>query len=173
MPPYLLFYLVNGDDIPDGDPGTPRRVRSGSTHSGANSALGPGRLDLRHTWQHLYRGDSGHQVSRPGRVAISSAHQVRGVRRRRRRTFCIDFDSQGQLFSGTNHGNTRGVHYPQGSCFTKNWGKHGPLINPYAFGYYQHMAHEGYKPRFAQSMIIWEAVPSPNTKAISSPAWHW
>ena len=66
----------------------------------------------------------------------------------------IDFDSQGRLFSGTNHGNTRGVHYLQGGSFTKNWGKHGPLINPYAFGYYQHMAHEGYKPRFAQSTII-------------------
>src|SRR5690606_30887237 len=49
-------------------------------------------------------------------------------------TFSLEFDRVGRLFSGTNHGNTRGMFYPQGSYGEKNFGKHGPLTNPYAFG---------------------------------------
>ena len=176
MPPYLLFYPdKNGDDIPDGDPEV-HLTGFGleDTHSGANS---------------LRWGPDGWIYGAHGSTCTAEIQGIKflgqAVWRYHPRTkkfevfgegggntFCIDFDSQGRLFSGTNHGNTRGVHYPQGSCFTKNWGKHGPLINPYAFGYYQHMAHEGYKPRFAQSTIIYEggALPGYEGNIISGMA---
>ena len=160
MPPYLLFYPdKNGDDIPDGDPEV-HLTGFGleDTHSGANS---------------LRWGPDGWIYGAHGSTCTAEIQGIKflgqAVWRYHPRTkkfevfgegggntFCIDFDSQGRLFSGTNHGNTRGVHYPQGGSFTKNWGKHGPLINPYSFGYYQHMAHDGYRPRFAQSTIIYE-----------------
>ena len=160
MPPYLLFYPdKNGDDIPDGDPEV-HLTGFGleDTHSGANS---------------LRWGPDGWIYGAHGSTCTAEIQGIKflgqAVWRYHPRTkkfevfgegggntFCIDFDSQGRLFSGTNHGNTRGVHYPQGGSFTKNWGKHGPLINPYSFGYYQHMAHDGYRPRFAQSIIIYE-----------------
>ena len=160
MPPYLLFYPdKNGDDIPDGDPEV-HLTGFGleDTHSGANS---------------LRWGPDGWIYGAHGSTCTAEIQGIKflgqAVWRYHPRTkkfevfgegggntFCIDFDGQGRLFSGTNHGNTRGVHYPQGGSFTKNWGKHGPLINPYSFGYFQHMAHEGFRPRFAQSTIIYE-----------------
>ena len=166
MPPYLLFYPdKNGDDIPDGDPEV-HLTGFGleDTHSGANS---------------LRWGPDGWIYGAHGSTCTAEIQGIKFLGQAIWRyhpptkrfevfaegggnTYCLDFDSQGRTFSGTNHGNTRGVHYPQGGCFTKNWGKHGPLINPYAFGFYQHMAHEGYKPRFAQSTIIYEGGALPN-----------
>jgi putative membrane-bound dehydrogenase-like protein len=166
MPPYLLFYPdKNGDDIPDGNP-TVHLTGFGleDTHSGANS---------------LRWGPDGWIYGAHGSTCTAEIQGIKFLGQAIWRyhpptkrfevfaegggnTWCVDFDSQGRTFSGTNHGNTRGVHYPQGGCFTKNWGKHGPLINPYAFGFYQHMAHEGYKPRFAQSTIIYEGGALPN-----------
>jgi putative heme-binding domain-containing protein len=70
-------------------------------------------------------------------------------------TFSLDFDSKGRLFSGTN-GATRGMHYEQGSYGIKGWGKHGPLTNPYAFGWFEHMKHEGDNKRFPQAFTIYE-----------------
>ena len=61
-----------------------------------------------------------------------------------------------RCFSGSNYDNTRGLHYAQGGCYIKTWAKHGPLMNPYAFGWFEHMNHTGYKPRFPQTMIIYE-----------------
>ncbi len=166
MPPYLLFYPdKNRDDIPDSDP-TVHLTGFGleDTHSGANS---------------LRWGPDGWIYGAHGSTCTAEIQGIKFLGQAIWRyhpptkrfevfaegggnTYCLDFDSQGRTFSGTNHGNTRGVHYPQGGCFTKNWGKHGPLINPYAFGFYQHMAHEGYKPRFAQSTIIYEGGALPN-----------
>jgi putative heme-binding domain-containing protein len=71
-------------------------------------------------------------------------------------TFSLDIDSKGRVFSGTNNGNTRGMHYEQGSYGIKGWGKHGPLTNPYAFGYFEHMKHEGDNKRFPQAFTIYE-----------------
>ena len=70
-------------------------------------------------------------------------------------TFSLDFDSKGRLFSGTN-GATRGMHYEQGSYGIKGWGKHGPLTNPYAFGWFEHMRHEGDNKRFPQAFTVYE-----------------
>ena len=71
-------------------------------------------------------------------------------------TFSLDIDSKGRVFSGTNNGKTRGMHYEQGSYGVKGWGKHGPLTNPYAFGYFEHMKHEGDEKRFPQAFVIYE-----------------
>jgi putative heme-binding domain-containing protein len=73
----------------------------------------------------------------------------------------MEFDAKGRAFSGTNYGDTRGMYYPQGSAGIKSWGKHGPLMNPYSFGWFEHMAHKGFQPRFTQTMCIYEggAIP--------------
>jgi hypothetical protein len=68
----------------------------------------------------------------------------------------LDFDSKGRIFVGTNNGATRGLHFVQGGYYVKNWPKHGPLTNPYAFGFFPHMAHSGYQPRFSQTLVIYE-----------------
>ncbi|MEL6106066.1 MAG: PVC-type heme-binding CxxCH protein [Planctomycetota bacterium] len=164
-PPYLLHYPdVDGDDIPDGDPEV---HLSGfglqDTHSVANSLMfGPD------GW--LY----GANGSTTGGTVSSKV--TRGVRFEGQciwryhpdtqvfeiyaegggNTFSLDIDSKGRVFSGTNGGNRRGYYYPQGSYADKNWGKHGPLTNPYAFGYFGCMQSEGDTRRFAQAFCIYE-----------------
>ncbi len=166
MPPYLLFYPDrNRDDVPDGPPEV---HLSGfgleDTHSGANSLRwGPD------GWIYGAHGSTctadiagikflGQAVWRyqPSTRTFELFAEGGG------NTYCIDFDSQGRLFSGTNYGDTRGVHYEQGGCYIKGWGKHGPLVNPYAFGWFEHMAHEGFKQRFPQSMILYEGGALPH-----------
>ncbi len=71
-------------------------------------------------------------------------------------TFSLDIDSKGRVFSGTNGGNTRGWYYPQGSYSRKNWGKHGPLTNPHAYGFFEAMRFEGDGRRFPQAFAIYE-----------------
>ena len=165
-PPYLLFYPdKDQDDVPDSDP----EVRlSGfgleDTHSvmnslqwgpdgwlyGVNGSTTTGKVKCPATgrlieWQ-------GQMVWRyhPGTTRFEIHAEGGG------NTFSLEIDSKGRVFSGTNNGNTRGMHYPQGSYGKKNWGKHGPLTNPYAFGYFEHMRHEGDRRRFAQAFCIYE-----------------
>ena len=71
-------------------------------------------------------------------------------------TFSLDIDSKGRVFSGTNAGGTRGMHYEQGSYGVKTWGKHGPLTNPHAYGFFAHMSHEGDARRFPQAFVVYE-----------------
>ncbi len=164
-PPYLMFYPdANRDDVPDGDPVV---HLSGfgieDTHSVANSLRwGPD------GW--LY-GANGSTTT--GNVSSAVTKNVRWEGQNIWRyhpdlkvfeifaegggnTFSSEIDGKGRVFSGTNHGNTRGMYYPQGSYGEKNWGKHGPLTNPYAFGYFHHMRHEGDKDRFPQTFVIYE-----------------
>ena len=159
-PPYLLFYRdQNHDDIPDGDP----EVRlSGfgieDTHATANSL----------TW-----GPDGWIYGVQGSTTTSTINGIHFLGQSVWRyqpesrvfevfaegggnTYCLDFDSQGRVFSGTNVGDTRGLHYAQGGAYVKNWAKHGPLLNPYSFGWLEHMPSVGFKPRFAQSTIVYE-----------------
>ncbi|MBL6766333.1 MAG: c-type cytochrome [Verrucomicrobiae bacterium] len=165
MPPYLLFYPdANRDDIPDGDPVVKLEgFGLEDTHSGANS---------------LRWGPDGWLYGAHGSTCTADVKGVQFLGQAIWRyhpeadrfevfaegggnTYSLEFDSKGRTFSGTNHGKTRGVHYPQGGAFIKNWGKHGPLMNPYSFGWFEHMKHEGYAPRFAQTIIIYEggAIP--------------
>ncbi len=166
MPPYLLFYPdKNGDDIPDGDP-TVHLTGFGleDTHSGANS---------------LRWGPDGWIYGAHGSTCTAEIQGIKFLGQAIWRyhpptkrfevfaegggnTYCLDFDRNGRTLSGTNYGNTRGVHYVQGGCYIKGWAKHGPLINPHAFGFYKHMAHEGYTKRFPQSMIVYEGGALPN-----------
>lgn len=164
-PPYLLFYPdADGDDIPDGDPEV---HLSGfgiqDTHSIANSLLwGPD------GWLYAANGST--------TAGVVSSAVTKGVEFQGQciwryhpetkvfeiyaegggNTFSLEIDSKGRVFSGTNGGNTRGYYYPQGSYADKNWGKHGPLTNPYAFGYFTHMGFEGDGRRFAQAFLIYE-----------------
>ncbi|HWA99410.1 MAG TPA: PVC-type heme-binding CxxCH protein [Pirellulales bacterium] len=164
-PPYLLFYPdANGDDIPDGDP----EVRlSGfgleDTHSVANSLKwGPD------GWLYGANGSTTTGVVSSD-VVKNVAFQGQMIWRYHPitrmfeiyaegggNTFSLDIDKVGRVFSGTNGGGTRGMYYPQGSYGEKNWAKHGPLTNPYAFGYFKHMRHEGDDDRFPQTFIVYE-----------------
>ena len=164
-PPYLLHYAdSNGDDVPDGEPEV---HLSGfglqDTHSVANSLLwGPD------GWLYGANGST--------TAGTISSQVTRGVRFEGQciwryhpdtkvfeiyaegggNTFSLDIDSKGRVFSGTNGGSKRGYHYPQGSYADKNWGKHGPLTNPYAFGYFRGMPMKGDTRRFAQAFTIYE-----------------
>ncbi|QDT91251.1 PVC-type heme-binding CxxCH protein [Gimesia algae] len=164
-PPYLLFYPdADGDDIPDGDPEV---HLSGfgleDTHSVANSIKwGPD------GW--LY-GANGSTTTGTVSSAVTKNVHFKGQMIWRYHpetkifeiyaegggnTFSVEIDSKGRVFSGTNNGSTRGMHYAQGGYAHKNWGKHGPLTNSYAFGYYEHMRHKGYQERFSQTFSIYE-----------------
>ncbi|MDG2224198.1 MAG: c-type cytochrome [Rubripirellula sp.] len=164
-PPYLLRYPdADRDDVPDGDPEV-HLTGFGlqDTHSVANSLLwGPD------GW--LY-GSNGSTT-----VGDVSSEVTKGVRFQGQcvwryhpksrvfeiyaegggNTFSLDIDSKGRVFTGTNGGNTRGWYFPQGSYSAKNWGKHGPLTNPYAFGFFSAMRFEGDGRRFPQAFCIYE-----------------
>ncbi|MCA9214851.1 MAG: c-type cytochrome [Planctomycetales bacterium] len=164
-PPYLLFYPdANGDDVPDSDP----EVRlSGfglqDTHSVSNSLLwGPD------GWLYAVNGSTtvgtvrsdvtpdthfmGQCVWRyhPDTRVFEIYAEGGG------NTFSLDIDSKGRVFTGTNGGGTRGFYFPQGSYSHKNWGKHGPLTNPYAFGFFRQMESKGDNRRFPQAFMIYE-----------------
>ena len=164
-PPYLLFYPdANRDDVPDSEPVV---HLSGfglqDTHSVANSLMfGPD------GW--LYGANGSTTVG-----DVSSA-VTKGVRFQGQcvwryhpdtkvfeiyaegggNTFSLDIDSKGRVFTGTNGGKTRGWYFPQGSYSAKNWGKHGPLTNPYAFGFFPPMKFKGDGRRFPQAFCIYE-----------------
>ena len=69
--------------------------------------------------------------------------------------FNVEIDSKGRIYSGSN-GHGRGPYYKQGAYYIKSWGKHGPLTNPYAFGFLPNMPLEGEKIRFTHSLIKYE-----------------
>src|SRR5260370_27934334 len=70
-------------------------------------------------------------------------------------TFGLEIDDKGRVYSGTNWGTNRGVEYVQGGYYVKAWGKHGPLTNPYAFGYSEHMPHSGNTERFTHNLVVY------------------
>ena len=144
--PYLLFYPDRDrDDRPDGDPEV---LLAGfgmeDAHSVANSL----------TW-----GPDGWLYGLQGSTVTA---RVRGIefqqgvwryhpRTRRFELFCegggnmwgLDFDRRGQLFASTNVGGFVMLHGVQGGYYWKAFGKHGPLHNPYTFGYFDHVHHDG------------------------------
>src|SRR5262249_7697735 len=60
-------------------------------------------------------------------------------------TWGVDFDRHGHIIAGTNYGNVAMLHQVQGAYYVKNFGKHGQLQNPYAFGYFDHVPYKGFK----------------------------
>jgi len=163
-PPYLLFYPDrNHDDIPDGDPET---HLSGfgleDTHSVANSLRwGPD------GW--LYGGHGSTCWATVSSSVTKDVHfKGQAVWRYHPEThvfeifaegggntFGLEFDSLGRIYSGYNGGDARGFYFVQGGYYIKNWGKHGSLTNPYAFGYFPPMQHPPV-PRFSHTFMIYE-----------------
>jgi putative membrane-bound dehydrogenase-like protein len=164
-PPYLLFYPdKNRDDVPDADPEV---LLSGfgleDTHSVANSlrwgpdgwlygaqgstvsaaVVRPGeKTPIRSQGQNIWRY---HPVSRKYEIFAEGGGNA----------FNVEIDAQGRIFSGHNGGNTRGFHYFQGAYLQKGFSKHGPLSNPYSFGYFPAMDHGDYA-RFTHNFVIYE-----------------
>jgi len=175
-PPYLLFYPnKNNDDIPDSDPIV---HLSGfglqDTHAVANSLTwGPD------GWIYGAQGSTCTakvKVELPTKdgLAASAAsssttdflgqaiwryhperHLFEIFAEGGGNTFGVEFDDKGRLFSGTNWSNLRGVHYVQGGYYVKGWGKHGPLTNPYAFGFFDHMPHTGNGQRLTHTFSVY------------------
>ncbi len=166
-PPYLLFYPdANDDDIPDGDPVV---HLSGfgleDTHSVANSLRwGPD------GWLYGAQGSTvTSHIVRPGIDKTPLIHTMGQLIWRyhpetRRfevfsegggNAFGVEIDARGRIFSGHNGGDTRGFYYMQGAYLQKGFEKHGPLSNPYAFGYFPPMRHPAVE-RFTHNFIIYD-----------------
>ena len=60
-------------------------------------------------------------------------------------TWGLDFDEHGNVIAGTNFGQQIGLHQVQGGYYIKGFSKHGPLHNPYTFGYFDHIPYTGFK----------------------------
>jgi putative membrane-bound dehydrogenase-like protein len=168
-PPYLLFYPDHdNDDVPDGDPEVHLQgFGLEDTHSVVNSLRwGPD------GWLYAAQGSTvtGH-VTRPGldtgKEPMHSMGQLiwRYHPETRRyevfaegggNAFGVEIDGKGRIYSGHNGGDTRGFHYVQGAYYQKGFNKHGPLSNPYAFGYFPAMKHNRV-PRFTHTFLIYEA----------------
>ena len=163
-PPYLMAYPdVEGDGLPDGSP-TVHLEGFGleDTHAVANSLRwGPD------GW--LY-GATGSTVTSNISSAVTKNLQFdgQGIWRYHPETkifelfaegggntFHVEIDAKGRVYSGDN-GVSRGQYYKQGAYYVKNWGKHGALTNPYAFGYLKNMVLQGDKLRFTHAWIKYE-----------------
>ncbi|MEX0586806.1 MAG: PVC-type heme-binding CxxCH protein, partial [Pirellulales bacterium] len=145
--PYLLFYPDrNRDDVPDGDPDV---LLTGfgleDAHSVANSL----------TW-----GPDGWLYGCQGSTVTAKIRGVefqQGVWRyhpitHRFELFCegggnswgLDFDRHGRLLYSTNVGGYCLLHGVQGGYYWKQFGKHGALHNPYAYGFFEHVPHANF-----------------------------
>ena len=146
QPPYLLYYADRDrDDVPDGDPEV---LLTGfgmeDAHAFANSL----------TW-----GPDGWLYGAQGSTVTANIRGIEfqqgiwryHVRTKRFELFAegggntwgIEFDPQGRLFAG---GNTTEplCHHVQGAYYIKGFGKHGPLHNPFSFGYFNPVKHVGF-----------------------------
>ncbi|MFT7631850.1 MAG: putative membrane-bound dehydrogenase-like protein, partial [Mariniblastus sp.] len=173
-PPYLVFYAdQNNDDVPDSE--RPRILLSGfgieDSHSIANSLRwGPdgwiygahgstvSASIVRHATDGTVLADEApvHSMGQFVWRYQPESHTYEVFAEGGGNAFGIEFDSKGRVYSGHNGGNTRGFHYVQGGYSLKNFGKHGSLSNPYAFGYYDAMKHPAVE-RFTHTFEIYEA----------------
>lgn len=169
-PPYLLYYPDrNGDDIPDAAPEVHLEgFGLEDTHSVVNSLRwGPD------GWLYAAQGST---VSAAVKVRSSDAMAKTPVQHSQGQNiwryhpesrrfeifsegggnaFGVEIDAAGRVFSGHNGGNTRGFHYMQGAYLQKGFSKHGPLSNPFSFGYFPAMEHHNV-PRFTHEFVIYE-----------------
>ncbi len=166
-PPYLLFYPDrNNDDQPDGPPEV---LLEGfgmeDTHSVANNLRwGPD------GWLYAAQGSTvSGKVKRYGskdEPVHSMGQQIWRYHPERKiyeifaegggNAFGVEFDEKGRVFSGHNGGDTRGFHYVQGGYYRKGFDKHGPLANPYTFGYLNPMKSPALK-RFTHTFVVNES----------------
>jgi len=161
--PYLLFYPDgNRDDVPDGDP----QVR----------LKGFGMEDAQSLANHLTWGPDGWLYGVNGSTTTCN---IRGIEFQQGcwryhpltdefelfcegggNTYGLTFDANGNLFYTTNGGPF--VHAVQGGYFYKSFGKHGPLHNPFAYGYFNHVERDQ-DPRVPTGGTIYygESFPEP------------
>ena len=143
--PYLLFYPDrNGDDIPDGDPEV--------------LLSGFGMEDAQSMANHLTWGPDGWLYGLNGSTTTAKVRGLefqQGVWRYHPVThelelfaegggniYGLTFDGDGNLFYSSN-GSALFWHAVQGGYYQKNFGKHGPLHNPYTYGYFPHVKNNG------------------------------
>ena len=156
QPPYLLYYPdKNEDDVPDGDPEV---LLTGfgmnDTHSMANSLqFGPD------GWLYGAAGStSTSNIKNPNDPKQPVIEFQQGVWRFHPKTkkfelfsegggntYGLDFDRNGQCITGTNWGGFAMLHQMQGAYYVKGFSKHGPLHNPYAYGYFDHVPYKNFK----------------------------
>jgi putative membrane-bound dehydrogenase-like protein len=148
QPPYLLFYPDrDGDDVPDGDPEV---LLTGfgmeDAHAFANSLQwGPD------GWLYGAHGSTSY-------ANIRGYHFAQGIWRYHPRTkefeqfaegggntWGLDFDRHGNVIAGTNWGGHAMLHQVQGGYYVKGFAKHGPLSNPHAYGYFEHVPYKGFR----------------------------
>lgn len=182
-PPYLLFYAdKNRDDIPDGDPEVHLQgFGLEDTHSVVNSLCwGPdgwlyaaqGSTVTGHVSKYVDKVKQNSDSVTATNADVNAEAAVHSLGQniwryhpetRRYEIFAegggnafgVEIDSSGRIFSGHNGGDTRGFAYVQGGYFQKGFNKHGPLSNPYAFGYFPAMKHPA-TPRFTHNFVIYE-----------------
>ena len=145
--PYLLFYPDRDrDDVPDGDPEVlldrlrhGRRAFAWPTRSpgdptagctAARGARSPPNIRGIEFQQGVWRY---HPITHALRAVLRRGRQLLGARLRRATATC---------FTRTNYGGYAMLHGVQGAYYWKQFGKHGALHNPYAFGYFDHVPHK-------------------------------
>ncbi|MBS0209663.1 MAG: c-type cytochrome [Planctomycetes bacterium] len=145
--PYLLFYPDrNRDDVPDGDPEV---LLSGfgmeDSHAVLNSLQwGPD------GWLYGAQGSTvtAHIGDLTFQQGIWRYHPVTKkfelFAEGGGNTWGVDFDRHGNIIAGTNYGQRAMLHQVQGAYYEKNFGKHGELQNPYAFGYFTHAPYKDF-----------------------------
>ncbi|MEZ0386777.1 MAG: PVC-type heme-binding CxxCH protein, partial [Verrucomicrobium sp.] len=163
-PPYLLFYPdANRDDVPDSEPEVclsgfgleDTHAVANSLHFGpdgwlygANGSTTTGNVSSKVTKNVKWEGQClwrYHPVTRVFEIYGEGAGNP----------FSLEIDAHGRVFASTN-GNFRGMHFDQGMYGEKNFGKHGPLTNPYAFGWFPHMETKGDGKRFSQAICVYD-----------------
>ena len=147
QPPYLLFYADrNHDDVPDGDPEV---LLSGfgmdDAHALANSLTwGPD------GWLYGAEGSTVTSVVRGTEFQQGIwryhplTHEFELFAEGGGNTWGMDFDKEGEILAGTNF-EDKMLHQVQGAYYLKNFGKHGELHNPHAYGYFGHVPYSGYR----------------------------
>lgn len=165
-PPYLLFYPdANRDDVADGDPVVHLEgFGMEDLHAVANSLTwGPD------GWLYGCQGSTcTAAIRRPGLDSEPLSFKGQCIWRYQPETrrfelfaqggfnnFGIAFNPQFELFTGSN-GGVIGVHYVQHGYYRKIWGKHGPLTNPYALGWFNEMKDQSSGAKLSQAMIIYD-----------------
>lgn len=145
--PYLLFYPDrNGDDVPDSDPEV--------------LLTGFGLEDAHAVINSLQWGPDGWLYGAQGSTVTADIRGVgfqQGVWRYHPatkrfelfsegggNTWGLDFNQRGQVLAGTNYGERVCLHQVQGGYYVKGFSKHGPLHNPFTYGYFEHVDHQGH-----------------------------
>ena len=161
--PYLLFYPDRDrDDIPDSDPEV--------------LLDGFGLEDAQSLANHLTWGPDGWLYGLNGSTTTCNIRGIefqQGVWRyhpvsKEFELFCegggnifgLTFDRDGRLFYSANGGLF--WHGVQGAYYEKNFGKHGPLHNLYAYGYLKNVPHQGEtgRPNTGATIYLGETFPA-------------